>query len=157
MLFKLVKILTIVACLLVSEVNASNMQLFDVKALCRAPEEIAKTRLPAPFEKFRVEEVENPKYGHEEIWTLTDQKETADLEIKFFRVEIHQNMVQSIWFSPKEKINNKAEQFALNLARAGLDPSIHPTQNFVDGNLGFPIEILGEGDFFQCFEYHAGH
>ena len=150
----MIKYLVIFICLMTafSPVSAEERALFDIREFCRMPEDIAKNNLPVEIDLFEVKEIENPKYGHEEVWSLKSNEILTTLGITMLRIEIHQNIVQSVWF----KYSNELQA---NLAIVGLLESDLSTEygRRVKNKDGYVIGILGNGDYYQCFEYHAGH
>lgn len=153
-----------------SYVYAEEKELLDIKSFCRMSEAAAKNNLPIEIGLFNIKEFENPKYGHEETWELKNKVALSSIGLKFLRIEIHQGKVQSVWFksdkaqpvSIEKLTSNKAnkEEFVSNLLRVGVnenEPVAIMSEYRIKNKDGFVIRILGNVDYFQCFEYHAGH
>ncbi len=140
--------------------SANESILFDVKSFCRMPIEEAKINLPVDIKHFNIEERDSIKYGHEETWTLTNNSKLKPLELKVIKIEIHQDIVQMVWFIDIGSVKNRPAIRSKNLSRAGLHASELKkvmSEYRVNGNRGL-IRILGENHgYFECFEYHAGH
>ena len=76
------------------------------------------------------------------------------------RIEIHQGKVQSVWFTNSKAEQLNSETFKENLQKAGLkesDIKALMSEHRVNNKDGYVIRILGSGDYYECFEYHAGH
>jgi len=124
------------------------------------PASTVRDNLPADFPLFSIEEIENPKYGHEEIWSLNDKKTLEELGLKMLKIEIHQDMVQSISFKNENGALSRNEAFNRNLQKVGLrkeDLKKLNSEYRFNNKDGTVIRVLGDGDYYQCFEYHAGH
>lgn len=141
--------------------TAESSILFDIRYFCRLPIEEAKENLPVDIKFFKIETRENPRYGHEETWTLSDNTILKPLGLKSIQIEIHQNFVQMVWFIDIGVEKEKQTIISKNLSRAGLQsPELNKVMSEyrVKAYKGFPIRILGESrDYYECFEYHAGH
>jgi len=134
--------------------------IFDIKKVCRSSASSLEKMLPIPKEKFEIVVSANPKYGREEEWTLNDKDSLARFGIKFIKIEIHQSKVQSAYFSSNNSVLDKAGIFKDNLSKVklSLEELVKVMEEFrVPNQDGFPIQILGNADYYQCFEYHAGH
>ena len=140
---------------------AISTELFEIKSFCRANKEEAKKRLPVDINKFTITENYNPKYGREETWTLNDSKILKALGLKILKIEVQQNIIQSVWFEISHLGKPKKELFHANIKLAGLkedELEVVFSEHRVEGMGGFPIRILGDiGGYYECFEYHAGH
>ncbi|MEN8136722.1 MAG: hypothetical protein ABFS18_14495 [Thermodesulfobacteriota bacterium] len=155
--FIVTSIFILAAC---SSAYAEELRLFDIKSFCRMPVSVAKKNLPVAIEMFEIEKTENPKYGHEEVWSIQDEKALKNLGLTTLKIEIHQSQVQSVLFKIANEELSDTEAFTNNLRRSGLevgDLEKLMSEHRVNSAEGFPIRILGSGDYYQCFEYHAGH
>jgi hypothetical protein len=124
------------------------------------PAKMAINNLPVDKDLFDIEEIENPKYGHEEIWTLNNRQALRSLGLKMLRIEFHQGKVQSVWFKNDKTGLTDSMLFEVNLRKVGLRESELKaviSERRVNNKDGYVIRILGNGDYYQCFEYHAGH
>ena len=153
--------ITALLALLCSFASAKESMLFDVKSFCRLPINEAKAKLPVGIEFFKITKRENSVYGHEETWILTDKTKLEPLELKTIQIEIHQNIVQVVWFIDIGAEKNITTISSKNLIRAGLQASELTnlmSEYRVNSDKGYPIRILGDShDYYECFEYHAGH
>ena len=82
-----------------STLDKDQKVLFDVKKVCRSSVSSFETMLPIPKKKFEIVVSDNPRYGREEEWTLNDKETLTRFGIKFLKIEIHQNKVQSVFFN----------------------------------------------------------
>ena len=134
--------------------------LFDIKKVCRSSVSSFEKMLPVPKEKFEIVVTHNPNYGREEKWTLSDRESLTYFGLKFLIIEIHQNKVQSIFFTASDNKMDKAKIFEKNLSQVNLNRQEleKVMEEFrVPNQDGFPIQIFDNADYYQCFEYHAGH
>lgn len=143
-----------------SSTYAAESVLFDIKSFCRMPAPMATNNLPVEKELFDIEEIENPKYGHEEIWLLNNKQALRSLGLKMLRIEVHQGKIQSVWFKNDKSGLSDSMIFEQNLMKVGLKENELKevmSEHKVNNKDGYVIRILGNGDYHQCFEYHAGH
>ena len=145
---------------LAKEYQQESKVILDIREVCGVPVNELLSSLPAKKDSFEIKITNNPKYGREETWTLRNKQELERLELKMLRIEIHQAKVQSVWFQSIPELVKEKDVTTYNLARMNFEMNELTrlsSEYRVRNKNGSIIRILGKSDFYQCFEYHAGH
>jgi hypothetical protein len=146
-------LLSVHAC---SKESKSNRSIIDLPRVAHQSAEVFKRALPLGQERFSVEVQDDPEWGREELWTLTDTEALRSWDLEHLFIRFEQDRFQGLSFG------RPSEQFTLeeNFTLVGIDPrQVTPTdvgwQVFdTNGNL---IEIRENGTWYQSFEHRPGH
>ncbi|MBI5561802.1 MAG: hypothetical protein HY894_02955 [Deltaproteobacteria bacterium] len=153
-------LLTVAASCGVARVGDAAPVIIDIVNACRLPVEEVKGIIKVSPPVFHVERRDDPDWGHEEDWDLTDKAELARLGLKGIGISIEQGVFRAIYLAPTGAKGGLAH----NLGYAGLKPDALMRHDFksdtwhtaVDKN-GLPISIRDDGTWFECFEHRPGH